>query len=218
MAEAGLAVDKDGTPLTNIITWFDRRTEPQVKWWKENKYDFEIYKRTGLIIHPRCSINKIMWIKENMPEAYKKTAQWLCMEDYVLFILSGVFATDVSMANRTMAMDLKRAEWSDDIITIAGINKNIFPPISPSGTVIGKVNSETSRCTGLKEGIPVVTGGHDHLCASLSSAVAHEGDMFDSMGTAESFVLINDSIDDEMIDMLNKSGFSIGNYVMPGQY
>lgn len=218
MAEAGLAVDKEGTPLTNIITWFDRRTEPQVKWWKENKYDFEIYKRTGLIIHPRCSINKIMWIKENMPEVYKKMAQWLCMEDYVLFILSGVFATDVTMANRTMAMDLRKAEWSDDIINMAGINKSLFPPISPSGTAVGKVNSETSRYTGLKEGISVVTGGHDHLCASLSSAVVHDGDMFDSMGTAESFVMINDSIDDDMISRLYKSGFSIGNYVVPKQY
>lgn len=218
MAEAGLAVDKYGTPLTNIITWFDHRTEPQVKWWKENIDDFEIYKRTGLIIHPRCSINKIMWIKENMPEAYKKMAQWLCMEDYVLFILSGVFATDVSIANRTMAMDLRKAEWSDEIITMAGVNKSLFPPISPSGTAVGKVNSETSSCTGLKEGVPVVTGGHDHLCASLSSAVAHDGDMFDSMGTAESFVLINDIIDDEMISNLYKSGFSIGNYVVQGQY
>lgn len=216
MAEAGLPIDKNGNPLYHIITWFDQRTVKQAKWWSENMDPYEIFRETGLILHPRSSLNKIMWIKEHKRDIYDKMAYWLCMGDYTRYCLSGSIATDVTTANRTMAMNVNTMQWSDKMLQTSGINKNMLPPIFPSGTVVGRVNKEASEMTLLKEGTPIVTGGHDHLCAALASRVYQEGDIFDSMGTAESLVTIKDSI--EIDQNLYKTGFCIGRYVTGNKF
>jgi len=49
----------------------------------------KIFKISGLEINPIFSVPKIMWIKENAPEAYIRTMEWLSMTDYIIFKLTG---------------------------------------------------------------------------------------------------------------------------------
>lgn len=49
---------------------------------------------------------KLLWLKENEPEAFGRTADWLNVADYTAFRLSSVAATDYSLASRALALDL----------------------------------------------------------------------------------------------------------------
>lgn len=211
MAESGVPVDHEGKPLYYIIPWFDQRTLPQGKWWNDNIELYEIYKITGLRLQPKYTINKIMWLKENMPQVYKRMHKWLCMEDYIIFCLTGEYATDASLANRTMAMDVKSRTWSEKLLDMAGIDKNKLPEIYKSGTIVGCVTPETSKVLMVKQGTPVVTGGHDHPCAALASGAVEDGDVFDSMGTAETIVAVKDNA--EFKKEMFEAGLSVGRYV-----
>jgi xylulokinase len=157
-----------------------------------------------------------MWIRENMPEIYKKMHKWVCMEDYVIFCLSGEYATDCTIANRTMVMNIESCSWSGKMLEAAGISQELLPPICKSGTIVGHVTRKTSENTFLKEGTPVITGGHDHLCAALALGVIVDGDVFDSMGTAETITAIKDSI--EVSRDMFYAQFNIGRYVDGGRF
>jgi len=104
--------------------------------------------------------------------------------------LAGVYVTDYSIASRTMAFDITKCQWSEEILDSLGLDVSLFPEPVPAGTVVGRVNAEAANATGLLEGTPVVTGGHDHLCGSLASGILLGRRVFDSSGTAESIHML----------------------------
>src|SRR4030042_1799646 len=81
--EAIIPVDRFGNSLYNAIVTFDSRTYDQYKFWLKNLGKKEIFKITGMPLHPMYSINKIMWIKKNYKDIFKKTYKFLCFEDYI---------------------------------------------------------------------------------------------------------------------------------------
>jgi len=194
MGEAGLLVDARGCPLTPIIAWFDSRTEPQSRWWEENVGREKVYSVTGHPIHPSFGVNKLIWFRDNQPEAYHKAAHWLSVEDFILLRLSSVIATDYSVASRTMAFDIGAREWSSSLLSKAGIARKLMPPAYPGGTVIGEVTSRAAAESGLPKGTPVAIGGHDHVCASLAAGAYEPGSLLDSTGTSESLILTTSTV------------------------
>lgn len=212
MAESGLMIDKEGEPLFGIIPWFDERNVKELDWFRQNFDPLYIYQNTGLKIQAKSSLLKIMWIKENERHIYDKCAYWLNVEDYVVYCLTEEIATEISLANRTMAMDIKKSIWHKDIINKCGIREDIFPQILHSGEPIGKINKEVSSKTRLKEGIPVSIGGHDHLCAAFALGAVEENMMLNSMGTAESLVQIKRVLEATKENL--ELGFSVGRYVV----
>jgi xylulokinase len=189
MGEAGLLVDRQGRPLTPIIAWFDGRTKAQSRWWEETVGLEEVYAITGHPIHPSFGINKLMWLREHAPDAFADAAYWFSVEDFILYRLCGVAATDYSAASRTMAFDIRAHQWSGSLLDRARIPVRLMPPAFLGGTAIGQVTRQAAEETGLDEGVRVVTGGHDQMCASLAVGAFEPGHLLDSTGTSESLVL-----------------------------
>jgi xylulokinase len=195
MGEAGLLVDLRGTPLTPIIAWFDDRTEPQVRWWGQKVGEETVYEITGQPLHPSFGINKLMWLRDNEPEAYRRAAHWLSVSDWITYRLSGVVATDYSIASRTMAFAIETHAWSGLLLEKAGIDPRLMPPAWCGGTLVGQVTPRAAEQSRLPAGVPVVTGGHDHICASLAAGACTPGSLMDSTGTSESLILTSDHVE-----------------------
>ena len=216
MGEAGIPVDKDGSHLYPAIAWFDPRAEPQTRKIEESIGRYDLFRITGHPIYPIYSINKIMWFKENVPDLFAKTVKWLCMEDYIIFKLTGEYATDYSVAGRTMAFDVKKGAWSEEIFKSIGIDSNIMPPAHPSATPVGEVTQKAANETGLKPGTMVATGGHDHSCGALAVGVFEEGSVLDSTGTAEALITVLNSplLGDDVCDR----AISVYHHPAPDRY
>jgi len=216
MGEPGIPIDKNGNWLYPAITWFDPRTDSQVQWWKDNFGPYKLFKITGQPVHPIYSINKMMWLKKNEPVVYKKMKKWLNLEDYIIFRLTGNFATDRSLASRTMGFDVKECCWSKEIFQATGVDIEIMCPVYPSGTVVGQVSKYAASITGLAENIPVVTGGHDHGCAALAARVFEQGSMLDSTGTTESILTVLDA--PILSDEICNAGLAVYPHPAKGKY
>ncbi len=188
VGEAAVPIDADGRPTHPAIAWFDKRTEPQCRALVKRMGGREMAAITGLATEPIFGIFKLKWIQENAPDAYARTRTWLNMADYAAFRLCGVAASDYSLASRTYALDLAKLEWSDTMISEAGVDGTIFPPLCASGTALGTISADAAAATGLPRDCVVSPGGHDHVCGALAAGVLHEGATLNSMGSAE-FVL-----------------------------
>ena len=190
MGEAGVPISADGAVLYPPISWMDSRAEAQVKWWEAN-FDTELlYEITGMPLDPMYSINKILWLEENRPDVFQAMDRWLCLPDYILFKLTGEVATDFTIASRTMAFDVRRKAWSEEVCTAAGISSTVFPEAHQSGTVGGTVSLSAAEATGLVAGTPVVLGGHDHACVAWISGLDSEAEIIDSTGTGEAIIAV----------------------------
>ena len=149
MGMDGLPVDAQGNWLYPFISWHDARTVPQLEWWKAHIGADRVFAVGG---NPLWAINsalRILWVKENEPEVFRRTATWLLIEDFLNFMLCGARVTDHSMASCTLLFDQRARAWSDAMLAAAGIDRAILPDLRPSGTRIGEVGDAAARATGL---------------------------------------------------------------------
>ncbi|NNC79268.1 MAG: hypothetical protein HKN94_03855 [Acidimicrobiales bacterium] len=215
MAEAGVLLDGKGRPVAPIIAWFDKRTEPQLEWWRE----VVGAERTLAIAAtpPRAVFGgaKMLWTREKTPDAWQAGRHWLNMADWAAFRLTGTMATDYSLASRTMLLDLRARQWSDELLDASGLDRSRLAPLIQSGERVGQVTATASAESGLPTGIPVGAGGQDDICAALALGVTEPGMMVDSMGTAEAFVLVIDGVDES--GRIGAAGVGQGAHVEPGR-
>ena len=207
MGEAGILVEEQGRPLNPFILWYDTRSEAQYKRLETAVGYDRLYEITGQIPSVKYGISKLLWLKENDWELYQRASHWLSVEDWIIYCLSGKYATDYSVAARTLAFDVHTCNWSDEIIEAAGLKKQLFPKAVPGGTAVGRLKPEISVELGLNKEMIVATGGHDHSCAAIAVNIQKEGVMLDSMGTAEVLMMAFDHV--LPFEVLRKSGYSV---------
>jgi xylulokinase len=215
VGEAAVPLDPDGEPTSDIIAWFDGRARPQAQRLGRTVGQERLFGLTGLSLQPIFGLCKLLWLQENEPDAYSRTATWLNVADYMAFRLCGVAATDFSLASRTLALDLQGLRWADGLLDEVGVSPGLFATLRESGSDLGPVGPEAARATGLPEGVRVAAGGHDHVCGALALGVTERGTMLNSLGTAEAiFLPLESPLEDPRV---GDQGYTQGAHVA-GQY
>ena len=216
VGEAGLLLDASGEPTTDIIAWFDTRTRPQAEWLDARIGKDELFARSGISLQPIFSLCKILWHRDHEPEAWQRSVRWLMLADYVAFRLCGVGATDLSLASRTLMLNLAEKRWDSRTLEQAEIDPPLLAPLVPGGTALGAVTSSASAATGLPTTAMVASGGHDHVCGALAAGVTRPGQMLNSLGTAEAvFFPMESPLTDPAI---GRQGYTQGAHVVGGGY
>ena len=208
MAETAVPLDLHDRPL-----WFDRRNTAQMEWWIDQIGLDETAAITGLPVRTMFGILKLLWLRDNAAEAFGQLASWLNMADYGAFRLCGVKATDYSLASRLMTLDLAEKRWSTTLLDRIGVKEELFAELVPSGSLLGHVLPAAAEETGLPAGLPVCSGGHDHVCGSFALGITEPGVVFDSMGTAESLFLTTAA--PNLDPALARAGIGQGIHVVP---
>lgn len=216
MAEAGLLVDTNtGAARSHMIPWFDSRTMEQFEAIREHADPLERFAATGLRANFKQGLSKILWLRDQ-GGADLQGVKWLSMGDYVCFRLTGIMATDYSLAARTFAFRIDEKRWDEDWIKRFGLTSSLFPEAKPAGTPIGTVTDTAAVQLGLSSRTTVAIAGHDHVAASLSVGAVQPGIVFDSMGTAETLVgMLNER---PLGELEFDTGLSYGCHVVPGRY
>lgn len=97
--ESSVIVGADEMPIFPTIAWYDRRATNQTQKLLHITDEKELYKITGQTLSSKCGTLKLLWIKDNVPEVFAKAYKCLTVRDYIIHRLTGVFATDYSMAS-----------------------------------------------------------------------------------------------------------------------
>ena len=179
-----LPVDKDGNPLMPSLIHADNRAIPQADKIREVIGAERIYRLTGNVLSPSASLCKVLWLKENEPEIYGRTAKILQSKDYLNFRLTGNMDTsDYSDASHGMLMNISTNQPLTDVFAELGLNASVIPQLHASDEVIGRLSEAAARELGLTAGIPVCAGGGDGACSNVGAGVAAKNDIYVSLGT-----------------------------------
>ena len=149
VGESGVLVDAAGRPVRPMIAWNDTRSAAQGQWWQDHVGLDEVHRIAGQSVDPHYGVNKLMWVRDEEPEAFARGATWLSMADWILLCLAGVAVTDPTLASRTMLFDQARGAWSADLVDASRVARSLLPDVVPCGTRVGGVTPDAARATGL---------------------------------------------------------------------
>jgi len=202
---AGVPLDAEMKPVRPCIIWMDRRATEEVKWIKQNVDLNRLFAITGNWVDTYFGYAKILWIKNNEPENWKKTALFLPPNAYVNYRLAGEVAIDRSSAGNIGGLyDIHKHQWSEEMGGAIGIPIDHMPArIVASQEVIGEITGEGSKLTGLLRGTPVLAGGVDAPMATFAAGALSRGDNVAMMGTSTCWGIIHtgDGFSSQLVSM-----------------
>lgn len=180
MAEVGVVVSPAGEALTAAMAWYDQRGAEELAALPQAFRD-EFISATGLAAKAECSFAKLLWLgSHGGPSLAGK--QWLNALEYIAFRLTGVRASEPSLASRTGLLDQGSIGPWAATLDLIGASDSFIPELVSAGTSLGPVLASAPAAL---RGAAVTVAGHDHLVGSVGAGAIGGDDLFDSCGTAD---------------------------------
>ncbi len=190
-----IPVDNQGNSIRSAITWLDKRAVPQCSSLTRIVGRKQIIDACGREPIPAYMEPKILWLKENEPETFRRAKKFLQVQDFVLMRLIGKCVTDLSNTSflESIIFDAKRMGWSHDVLSLIGLSEDRLPEIGETGDLVGELAKGTETETKLPSGTPIVLGGHDQCMAAVGAGAIEPGIALLSAGTSWALVTSLDS-------------------------
>ena len=134
---------------------------------------------------------RLLWFREEEEQTYNKIRKVLALDDWLVYQLTGIYVSDFSAAAESQLLDIKKREWSSEIIQAFDFNPDFFPDLVESGTVVGQLKLEMAKKFNLNQGtIPVVKSGGDTQATLLGMGAIEQGDIGFCLGTTAPIDLV----------------------------
>lgn len=209
--ETFVLLDEQDNVLLSSILYNDVRGKEETKEILQRIGKEKIGKITGLMVHEMFSLPKLLYVKKNFPDIWKRVNKVTLIQDFIVYMLTGVRQIDYSLASRSMMFDVTRKEWSEEILSSFGIDKTLLSKPVPTGTFAGKITMQ-----GMPKSITIINVSHDQVSVALGSGLQKEGDAVDGCGTCECFIPYFRHIPRDK-DIYDK-GFGVVPYVFKDSY
>ncbi|MFW5794533.1 MAG: xylulokinase [Bacillota bacterium] len=181
----GLVIlDENDTVLRNAILWNDQRTSKEVNYLNKEIGKTFLLENTGNIALTGLTAPKILWVKNNEPEIFKKINKIMLPKDYLAYKLSGVFATDVTDVSGTLYFDVKNKQYSKAMLKLLDISLTQLPKVYESFDKIGVLTNKIKQQLNIANDVSVIIGGGDQAVGALGVGVVKDGQSSISLGTS----------------------------------
>jgi len=177
-------LDGDGNVLRKSIIWCDQRTAKECVEITEKVGEKRLIDITANPALTGFTASKILWVRNNEPEIYEKCRKILLPKDYIRYMLTGEFATEVSDASGMQLLDIKNRCWSKEVLNALDIPIEYLGDVHESIVVSGKVHKKAAQVTGLKEDTPVVGGAGDQAAGAIGNGIIKSGQISSTIGTS----------------------------------
>lgn len=184
-AESLILLDQNHRPVCPGISWMDMRSSDECSELSAVFSQTCCYHTTGQPeLIPTWPITKILWMKNNRPDLFQKTAHYLLLKDYMIFRLCGSMAGEHSIYCFSHYFDITRRCYWKEILDYCDVRTEQLPGLVPSGTIAGRLHKElTCAETGLDTDTKINTGTLDHFAGMIGAGNIREGRVSESAGT-----------------------------------
>ena len=182
------AMDAEGKALYPAILMLDQRSRQQARRIIETVGLKTLLAETAnMPVAGGCSLASLLWIQDNLPEVYKKTAVFGHSNTFMAKWLTGSFAIDPSSASLSALYNTVRNDgtWNREIVNAFGLSPDRLPPVIASHESPGRLRSELASQLGMAKEPPVVIGGNDAVLAAYSLGIVEPGQTMNVNGTCE---------------------------------
>lgn len=194
MVPAIVLLDGEGNVLRNTIQQNDARSVEQLERLTAEIDQAELYRLTGGYTNAQHVLPRLLWVRENEPEVFSKVRTVMGSYDYIVYRLTGRRQVERNWAAESGLYDIREERWIAAYMERFGISPDIFPPVSPSGEIVG-TTAGVGEAMGFPDGIPVIAGSADHVASTLAAGITEPGDMLIKFGGAGDILYCTDRLD-----------------------
>jgi len=181
--ETMILTDKEGNPTMPAIVWLDNRATKEAEEIAAHFGQETIYNVTGQPETtggwPGC---KLLWVKRNLPDVWKKTARVFLLEDWLLWALTGEFVTEPTMQSSSIYLDIRKKDWWDEMLDYIGVPREMLPKIVPSATKVGFFGDAA-----------VVSGALDQIAGAVGVGVVDKNIVSEMTGTIMAICVVTET-------------------------
>lgn len=177
-------VNHDAEDVRPAIVWLDERSRKQVDELASRIGADVIHELTGRPVDITPVLYRLVWLKENEPEAFGLTRLFTDVQAYLVYHLSGQWKTGWFSADPMGYFDIRKKEYSPTLLNYLGLPPTRFPEPFAPGTKIGSVTKQAARLTGLLPETAIFAGGGDGQCAALGTNCITSDQAYINLGTA----------------------------------
>lgn len=177
-------LDEQGRTLRPAILWNDQRCADECDQIRALIGRKRLIQITGNEALTGFTAPKIVWVKNHEPEIFARTRHVLLPKDFIRFKLTGSVAMDKADGSGTILFDLKRRNWSGEVLDALGIPSEWMPPTFEGQQITGEVSSQAAEETGLRAGTPVVAGAGDQAAQAVGVGAVRPGIVALTLGTS----------------------------------
>lgn len=177
-------LDAAGQVIRPALLWNDQRTAAQCDYITSKVGRKTIVAETCNPVLTGFQAPKIIWLRDHEPQNYDRLAQVLLPKDYIRYMLTGAFATEVSDASGTALFNVPQRRWSQVVLDKLSLPAEWFPRVYESPEVTGEITAEVAALTGLRAGTPVVGGGGDQAAGGVGNGIVESGAVSCTTGTS----------------------------------
>jgi xylulokinase len=187
-----LPVDASGAPLMNgVLYGVDTRATAQIAELNAAIGADRIHATCGNALTSQSVGPKILWLKQEHPALFARTARVLTSTSFITWKLTGAYAIDhYTAANFSPLYDVGRLDWTADLADILPLD--CLPRLMWSTDIAGHVTAAAAAETGLAEGTPVTCGTIDAAAEAVSVGVQHPGEMMMMYGSTIFIIQVTD--------------------------
>ena len=183
-AESLVVVGADGQPLMNAISWMDERSTEECAQLEKQFDPATCEAVTGqMAVLPTWPATKIAWLRKRRPEVYENAVTYMLLKDYVVFYLTGVKLSDMSIATFSFYFDIYNKCYWKDMLDAIGISESQLPKLCEPCTVAGDLLPVISEKLGLEGATRVNVGTLDHFAGMIGTGNIAPGGITLSTGT-----------------------------------
>jgi xylulokinase len=170
--------------LGRAIIWLDSRASVQAQRMMRKFIGARVFALiAGAPMSGKDCIPKLLWLKDEEPNLYRKTDFFLDTNGYLLYRATGNMVMEWTGAS-AVGMDLKTKQWMKGVMRYVGLDPAKLPPLVRSTDKVGGLTPEAAGELGLLQGTPVIAGAGDAPCAAVGSGAVREGAGHICMGTS----------------------------------
>jgi xylulokinase len=177
-------LDDRGAVLRPSIIWCDQRTGAECEWLNRVVGPERLLRLTLNPALTNFTLTKLLWVRANEPDIWRRVRHVLLPKDYVRFRLSGEYAIDVADASGTLMLDVARREWSDELLNAVDVDRRMLPAVFESSAICARVSSDAAASTGLAPGTPIVAGAGDQAAGAVGMGITRPGAVSATIGTS----------------------------------
>ncbi len=184
MGPCVLLADAEDEPVRPAILYgVDTRAAGQVERLTAELGIDAITRVGGSTLTSQAAGPKIVWVREEEPEAYARAARLFMPASWLARRLTGAYVLDHQSASQTSPLyDIEAERWHED--WWARYAPGIEPPaLAWAGDIVGRVTDTAAAATGIAAGTPVIAGTIDAWTEAVSVGAHEPGDLMLMYGT-----------------------------------
>jgi xylulokinase len=168
-----VCLDESDAVIRPAILWNDQRSAPQCAEMESGTGLARLLRLTGNRALPGFTAPKLLWMRENEPDAYARIHRICLPKDFVRDRLVGGHRMDMADASGTLLLDVGARRWSAELLEELEIPSSWLPDLAESTDAVGTL-----------DGAPMAAGSGDQAAAAVGAGITGPGPLSVVIGTS----------------------------------